>query len=102
VVEFCAAEEVSVPSFYQWRKKLAEQPKPGIATDGDPGGVDRGARQSPAFRQVRVVPTAPALMVRLAGGTRVEVPADNLPVVCAVLSELVRADRGLVEGDAAC
>jgi hypothetical protein len=44
VAEFCRKEGVSVPSFYQWRKRLALRPRP--------------AKEAAGFRPVRLVPSA--------------------------------------------
>lgn len=88
VARFCEREEVSVASFYHWRKKL---------TDAETANSPRRHRtsQAPVFRPVTVVPAAHAVTIHLPGGARVEVPAENLNVVRTVVDELVRADRTL-------
>ena len=85
VEEFCRGEGVSIPTFYQWRKKLARSPR-----RREPG-------RPPAFRPVLVTPDpqagAPAaLSVRLPGGVQLEVPRENLETVRVVVAELVRAE----------
>ena len=63
VTEFCRTEGVSAPSFYQWRKRLARQP--------------RATEEASGFRAVRLAGTNAALVaagvvVQLPGGTREE------------------------------
>jgi transposase-like protein len=95
VARFCEHEGVSEPSFYQWRKRLqssADEPH-------------RKAR--PAFRQVAVTHARPApagVAIELCGGTRIELPADNVALVEAVVRELVRAESqvGGAAGDGRC
>jgi hypothetical protein len=91
VARFCSREGVSVASFYYWRKKV----------------VPNGARRRPAgrrgaFRVVKVVPPAPGVSIHLACGTRIEVRAEDLDAVRAVVAELARADRGLENEGASC
>ena len=47
VVEFCRDEGVSTPSFYQWRKKLAQRQSDGDAAEADNIGT--------SFTPVRLV-----------------------------------------------
>ena len=84
VVQFCEDEGVSEPSFYQWRKRLAE-----------PSADDARRKPRPAFQPLAVTPTRPAaggVSIELCGGTRIELPTDNLALVQAVVRELVRAE----------
>ena len=66
VVEFCRQEGVSAPSFYHWKKRLAQtagsKPSPGAPPSG--------------FRPVRLLPTA-GVGVQLPGGTQVVVPSGD-------------------------
>lgn len=100
VARFCARERVSVALFYHWRKKL---------------GQAALRRRVPArrgiFRQVTVVPVPPLVVptapgvapspavssvsIQLPCGTRIEVHAEHLDAVRAVVGELARAGRGL-------
>ena len=63
ITEFCAAEGISVPSFYQWRRKLDPKPKAKLQT-------------APKFLPVQL-PTTPAekpqtvLSLDLPGGVSV-------------------------------
>jgi hypothetical protein len=65
VSEFCRREQVSVPSYYQWRRKLAD------ATS------EVGARPQPAtFIPVQVASSAD-LQVTFPNGARLTLPAHN-------------------------
>ena len=94
VTAFCSKENVSVPSFYAWKKKLN--------VDASNGASSRGETSGPAFRAVSLVETAPVMSARLPGGVQLEVGVVNLEVVRAVLAELVRADHAAVTGDSPC
>lgn len=103
VARFCARERVSVASFYHWRKKL---------------GQAAPRRRVPArrgiFRQITVVPVPPSVVpaapgvaperaasrvsIQLPCGTRIEVYAEHLDAVRAVVGEVARAGRGLKAG----
>ena len=61
VTQFCRQEQVSVPSFYQWRKRLAALPP---------------RASSPTFVPVRLTQAA-AVEIHLPNGTRVCVPPRN-------------------------
>jgi hypothetical protein len=101
VENFCRSEGVSVPAFYQWRKKLALSPR------------KRQSEKRPAFRplmvtpSVQVMPDPPAasprgypapgpaaFLVRLPSGATLEVPRENLETVRVVVAELLRAGQG--------
>ena len=84
VTQFCRVEGVSVPSFDQWRRKLARTP----ATSGD-------GRAS--FAAVRLVGSA-SVAVWLPGGTRLEIPLGDPQSLTLVLETLVRADAQRVGG----
>ena len=70
VAQFCAAEGVSVPSYYLWKRRLAA-PTPTL----DP----------PRLLPVRIAPTAPALELVLPNGLTVRVPAGFDPDALAAL-----------------
>jgi hypothetical protein len=40
------------------------------------------------------------MSIELAGGARMELPAENLPLVRAVVAELLQAERGRSQGEA--
>jgi transposase-like protein len=81
VAEFCRQEGVSAPSFYQWRKRLAERPQ-----------------AAASFRPVRLVPAA-GVTVQLPGGTQLEVPTSDRRALRLVLQTLARADARRAGGD---
>jgi transposase-like protein len=84
VAEFCRQEGVSVPSFYQWRKRLA-QPS------------SRSAARLPAFQQVLL--SGGVVAVELPSGVRMELPAEHVQLVRAVVAELLEAELGRRRGD---
>jgi len=83
VTRFCSEERVSVASFYHWRKKLGHKSRRRRVTN------ERGV-----FQQVAVVPSASTVCIELPCGTRIEVDADHLDAVRAVIAEVSRVDRG--------
>jgi hypothetical protein len=96
VAEFCQRERVSIPSFYQWRKRLAETsagPRPGRSL-----GMQRPAT-APAFQQV-MLSAGGVVAIELPSGVRLELPAGQLPLVRAVLADLLRIESGSGTGDA--
>ena len=94
VVEFCRVEGVSVPSFYQWRRRLASPRAPravGRLDDGTIAGRFRTAgsnQPKPANRVSRASETKPGetaaafVPVRLTQATAVEVQLPNGTRVC--------------------
>lgn len=83
VAAFCLAEDVSLPSLYQWRKRLAlRRATPGRQTD---------------FAEVRVLKCA-NLSVRLPGGTRLEIPLADHGALQLAIAALVRADGERSDG----
>jgi len=91
VARFCAKERVSVASFYYWQKKLGPQARRRPARARDRG--DR-AEVRGVFRPVTVVSATCGVVVRLPGGTRIEVDAGQLDAIRAVVAETVRVDHG--------
>lgn len=77
VAEFCRKEGVSAPSFYQWRKRLAQRPCLAEETTG--------------FTPVRLV-AATSVVVHLPGGTQLHVPTSDPQALRLVIDTLVRAD----------
>jgi transposase len=66
VAEFCKREGVSIPSFYQWRKRIAAR---------EEGTVD-GMNRPQAFIPVRLTQGA-AVEIHLPNGTRVCLPPGD-------------------------
>ncbi len=98
VARFCDGERVSVASFYYWRKKLGQT------------ASRRRTRSRPGvFQQVAVIPAPPAMVpassrivIQLPCGTRIEVDAEHLDAVRAVVGEVARAHGGLQTGIRSC
>lgn len=108
VAKFCARENVSVPSFYQWRRKLvrdtdAAEP---IATRRPIREKQLGSPKSncpdsrDGFVPVHVVGTS-ALQVVFPNGTRVLVPSHDHRLVQVSLESLANAAAS-TQGDASC
>lgn len=94
VAEFCRREGVSVPSFYQWRRRLAE-PSPVARSTRSPRRP--GSDASPAFQQVMLAGVG-VVAIELPSGVRVELPADRLPLVRAVVADLLAAETSRPAG----
>ena len=95
VVGFCGQEGVSTASFYRWRGRLAEMRR----------GKRKAARatgKAAAFQPVRVTRADLPVSIQLPGGVRIEVPAENLDAVRAVVSELLRQDATPDRGGLRC
>lgn len=95
VSRFCAAEGVSVASFYVWRKRVAaariHSAQPQAAT---------GSGQ--AFAPVTLL-GAGAMTVELPGGTRLQIPTGNVAVLRAAVEALAAADgRRSAGGSSSC
>jgi hypothetical protein len=79
VTEFCRREKVSVPSYYQWRRKLAD------ATS------EVNARPQPAtFIPVQVASSAD-LQVTFPNGARLTLPAHNRQQVQVFIESIAMA-----------
>ena len=83
VADFCGQEGVSAPSFYQWRKRLAQRPRP--------------AEEAGDFRPVRLAGTngrlvAADVAVQLPGGTQLHVPTSDRRALRLVIDTVARAD----------
>jgi hypothetical protein len=78
VSAFCRAERVSVPSFYQWRKRLEQLPREASMAQG-------------SFVPVRVV-TAASIVAQLPGGTQLQIPTVDPQTIRAAIEALVHAD----------
>jgi len=80
VAEFCRKEGVSAPSFYLWRRRLAQPPVP--------AGAPVELRD---FAPIRLT-TAASVSVELPGGTALHVPTSDREALRVVIAALVRAD----------
>ena len=85
VAEFCRREQVSVPSFYQWRRKL------GNSSSNGP------ARRSPAranFIPVQVVSATTAatgVQVNFPNGARLTLPLSDQELVRMLIETIAQA-----------
>jgi len=99
VRRFCDAEGVSVASFYQWRQKLNDD------TDAAKAGAQRDAEdhQAAQFVPLQLVPqvahrSQPThVAIVLAGGTRIELPSEDSPVLQAVIRSVMHEDAKLCD-----
>jgi len=96
VTRFCAVEQVSVASFYYWRKKFG-QADPPRSTRRMPGGSQQATRPPSAFRPISVVPATPNVAIHLPCGIRIEVRAEDVGAIRTVIAEVTRADAAAVE-----
>lgn len=102
VAAFCETEGVSVPSFYQWRRKLA--------ADGAEAVPASPGRSSPAFVPVRMVNTASASLapaaatveIRLPNGAWVRMPVADRQALEAAIAAAGRAAAAAGEEGAPC
>jgi hypothetical protein len=74
VIRFCAAEGVSVPSFYNWKKKLRLQ-----AGSVIPSALLREPRSGRnAFQAIELIPASPSTVtIRLPNGIVIELDGDS-------------------------
>jgi hypothetical protein len=87
VAEFCTAERVSAPSFYQWRRKLAERAEP----------ERRARREAATFVPVQLVSAATATLdIELPNGAHVRLSAPDRQLVAAAIAAAGRAAAGRV------
>jgi transposase len=89
VARFCQDEGVSVPSFYQWRKKLKQLRRPMADDDA-----------AVSFTPVRLVAAA-GVCVQLPGGTQLQIPTADPQALELVVRTLARADAKRA-GGASC
>ena len=80
VAEFCRQEKVSVPSFYQWRKRLADR-------DSDKA---RQVSEPATFIPVQVT-TVGRLHVTFPNGAKLELPAGDHELVKVSIESIARA-----------
>jgi transposase-like protein len=96
---FCDREGVSTATFYHWRKKLGLNGRSRSAAERQTGLRTGPAERPSRFQRVTVVsgtspilPKARVICIQLSCGTRIEVSAEDLDALRAVVAEVVRAD----------
>jgi hypothetical protein len=100
VARFCQDEGVSIPSFYQWKKKLAERHdagrRPVAKSQGRAVAADRETPSQRSgdgsFQTVQLIPSgevAAGVTLRLPGGVQLTL-GDNLPAIEMVVEKLLR------------
>jgi hypothetical protein len=88
VVDFCLAEGVSAPSFYQWRRKLN-----GLT---EREAVPDTRIQGPTFFPVRLLspnPAAAEVEIHLPNGARVIVTSADVPSMAAAIAAAGQVPR---------
>jgi transposase-like protein len=90
VARFCAEEQVSVPAFYFWRRKLAQSPAAAATSE---------AAADKPFLPVRLVGQA-SVTAQLPGGTRLQIPLGDPQALKAVIEALASTDALRAGGDA--
>ena len=101
VAEFCRREQVSVPSFYQWRRRLAESER-GAESAGPRSSPSRALARcvtAPAFQQV-MLSGGSVVTIELPSGVRMELPAQQWQLVRSVVAELLQAESASSRGNA--
>jgi hypothetical protein len=99
--DFCAEHDVSEPSFFAWRRTIAERdrqrgrPRASADGDGDGDGDGEKTQTSPAFVPLRVVstPAGTAFEVVLCDGRVVRVPAGFDPTALRQLLAILEGER---------
>jgi transposase len=82
VAAFCAAEQVSVPTFYQWKRKLAAESS-GLRTRH--ANASLSVNRAGTFLPVRIE-GATLVELELPNGARVRVPASDLTALEAAIA----------------
>lgn len=96
---FCHAEGVSIASFYQWRLKLNDDSGATMAGAQAAAEDNEAAQFVPlqlAQQPMRRFPPIHAAIV-LAGGTRIELPSEDSPVLQAVIRSVMHEDAKLCD-----
>lgn len=92
VVEFCRTEQVSTPSFYQWKKKLARGSKTPKTSRR------KSARTAMGFQELRVASLdGSPVTIRLPSGITIELGRD-LSVIENIMAQLLDSDPQATNG----
>jgi len=107
VAEFCLAEGVSQPSFYQWKKRLGIGDEVRVGTAKRGKSPNRGSKNESTFKPIRLTPTSgppQCTTIRLATGVEIEL-GNNLKVVEVVVRSVVSqvlSDGEVCAGGTSC
>jgi len=101
VVQFCRDEGVSVPSFYQWRKKLQQHSSAAAIKDQTRHAATRSPHADNGFRPVHLVAAA-SVVVRLPGGTQIDVPTADPAALQLAIQTLAQLDAERCAGGTSC
>ena len=85
VVEFCRRERVSVPNFYQWRKRLEPAVEPRSRRERSRGSVPRNPKDAARLFVPVNVSSSPVAEIEFPNGVRVRVPATNVEAIRAAV-----------------
>jgi hypothetical protein len=96
VADFCRRHQISVASFYKWRREFAKT-APAAKAPSSP----RRHQSSPsadAFVPLQIVNASPAqgaptVQVHLPSGVRIELPADHHPLLWELIAKLQQAEE---------
>jgi hypothetical protein len=91
VAAFCSQEGVSPPSFYLWKKRLAQRAQPASSAVESP----------PGFRPLRLLPSV-GISVQLPGGTQLVVPTTDAESLRLVIETLARVDADCISEGRSC
>ena len=81
IAQFCAAEGVSAPSFYQWKRRLAATLAENQETRTDL------SQPQPSFSEIQIVGQAASASVSLPGGIYIQLGTD--PGIAAIIIDRV-------------
>ena len=77
---FCAAEEISEPSFYAWRKRLRQRPRDVSPEAWQSRHGEESADNAPLFVPLKLVDAAATLEIVHPLGYRIQLTGDVNPV----------------------
>jgi hypothetical protein len=97
--DFCVEHEVSEPSFFAWRRTIAERDRQRGRPGSNAGGDGEKTQDPPAFVPLRVVstvstPAGTPFEVVLRDGCIVRVPAGFDPTTLRQLLTILKGERG--------
>jgi hypothetical protein len=102
VAAFCRQERVSVPSFYQWRRKLCNSAGAGTKRLAREARKNGGGRRAAAFVPVQITHSVcpGRVEIRLPNGVEVRLPAGDAALLSAGITAAGRLTTTGAEGEA--